>query len=151
MKGQDSYQAAHVFHVSPMSELSPKTHRFLLFMTIFMGVLILIGFGFLAYTIASRAGVIASDFVQEISPNETPIAAPAGTVATLPEGAVIQNVVADSGRLAIWYRPAAGGDQVLIVDLESGAMVGEIGVGQDVQPTPPVQPAPGQIAPPLAD
>jgi len=116
-------------------------------MTIFMGVLILLGFGFLAYVIASRAGDIAADLVT--AEPEPAIAAPmVDNHPRLPDGAVIQDVEADAGRLVIWYRLHDLDDRVLILDLADGAVVSEIATVLNADQH--ASPAPGQIAPPQA-
>ena len=130
-----------------MSGLTPKTHRFLLFMTVFMGVLILLGFGFLAYVIASRAGNIASEMIVGGAVSQADRSLP--LAASLPEGAIVQQIATDAGRLVIWYRLGPVDDRILILDLADAAALAEITSGSTTAPAP--SPAPGQIAPPPAE
>ncbi|MEO0393147.1 MAG: hypothetical protein AAF213_07865 [Pseudomonadota bacterium] len=113
-----------------MSQISSSTHRLALIMAIVMGVLILAGFTFLAFEIASRAGDVAAELIVS---NTDETAADSATSATgpvatqLPDGAAVQAIAADAGRLVIWYRLGDRQDQIMVVDLRTGAPVIEIG------------------------
>jgi len=104
----------------PKTESTPKL-RALLALVIFMGVLIVAGMVVVGVTIANRLGKLDAD--------DKPAAAAGGfgeATVPVPAGCAIVETRPEGNRLIV--RLGSGGrcDQVLVIDLRSGAVTGRL-------------------------
>ena len=135
---------------NPHRENPPEEnqHRGLKFLVIFMGVLIIIGIGVVAYTIISRlvagvsvtdpktveAPVVSARQVASPQPVTDPVTKrtprppePFGDVtAKIPGGAVIEETTTARGRLILRLRLPGGGQAIQILSLRTGERLGLI-------------------------
>lgn len=94
-------------------------------LVIFMGVLIIIGMGLVAYGIAVKFGKVADG-------DDAPMAAITGKAwpedvrVAIPPGARIAETVLGDGRIALRLVLADGGETVLLFDLATGVRLGAI-------------------------
>ena len=112
-------------------------------LVIFMGVLIVIGLGILAYGIATKfGGKEKQDAGGTVLPVEQPLSmtSPAGAEpfgdlhVTLPRDAQIVSVNAVANRLLVHFRRLDGNEGVAVVDLAAGRSLGTVHI--DLQGAP---------------
>lgn len=104
-------------------------------LVIFMGVLIVIGLGILAYGIATKFGgkekqdaaTTAPVAEQPLSLGAAAVGAPFGDLhVTLPRDAQVVAVTPSGGLLFVRYRRLDGNEGVVVVDLAGGRQLGTV-------------------------
>ena len=96
----------------PLSFVVLKTSVYL------MGVILIVGFAFLAYTLISRSS----------NPGRVPNAADIEARLPLEQSEEIRSISLERNMLAVHVRGAAGGDSIVVYDLESNSVVRRIAV-----------------------
>lgn len=100
---------------------------------IVMGLLIIAGMGLLIYGIATRIGTDAGEQAAKApGPSAFPAPGTFGEVtASLPEGAEVLEISSDGRRLMVRIGLFAGGQQVLIYDLDGGSRLGTLTLNRE--------------------
>ncbi|MFN0041866.1 MAG: hypothetical protein ACKVSF_01475 [Alphaproteobacteria bacterium] len=90
---------------------------------IFMGVLIVLGLGVMAVTIANRGGKMAAD-----GPRSAVAGGFGKAVLDIGAGCEIAKTHVDSGRLVVRVDGPGGCRKILVVDLATGAVSGQLDI-----------------------
>lgn len=100
--------------------------RTLKFLVIFMGILILAALAVIIATVASR---MSGEEGAPRAKGQAAGAPPEPVALGLPEGSSVAEMQATDDRLVLRVRLPEGGERIVILDLESGALLGTVDLG----------------------
>ena len=107
---------------------------------IVMGVLIVAGLVVIAIKIVDKSGEVAESMSVDAADSSTPAAVPAGASFKvdidqlgLGPGARLISMDVEAGRLVLRVSGGDAGEQVVIVDISSGAVLGEVALPPPLQ------------------
>lgn len=97
-------------------------------LVVFMGVLIVVGMGILAYGISVKFGQKTEQEAVSSTPSRTPAAAPwPGDIeVTIPAGAQVAETIAAEGRMIVRLALPDGRQRFVVVDLVGGRQLGAV-------------------------